>query len=192
VDGGQTNNPSTEELFEAIQDVPTNKVILLPNNKNIILAAEAARDLSTKDVIVVPSRTVAQGLSAMLALNPDSELDDVADTMQELMEDVATGEITTATRTVQLDGVDVAAGEFIGIANGKLCSSGHDMHDVLIDTLRAMEIEEREILTIYYGQDVVQADAEALALEIESEHPDLEIEIQNGGQAHYYYILGAE
>jgi DAK2 domain fusion protein YloV len=192
VDGGQTNNPSTEELFEAIQDVPTDKVILLPNNKNIILAAEAARDLSTKNVVVVPSRTVAQGLSAMLALNPDSELDDVADSMNELMEDVATGEITTATRTVQLDGVDVEAGAYIGIVNGKLCASGQILHDVLAQTLTSMEMEDREILTIYYGQDVAHGDAEVLAQEIEAAHPDLEVEIQNGGQAHYYYILGAE
>ncbi len=192
VDGGQTNNPSTEELFEALQDVPTNKILLLPNNKNIILAAEAARDLSTKDVIVVPTRTVAQGLSAMLALNPDGDLDAIAAEMLEIIEEVATGEITTATRTVQLNGVDVAAGQYIGIANGTLCASGSDIGTVLNATLTAMEVADREILTIYYGQDVSAEDAESLAADIENLYPDLEVEIHHGGQAHYYYILGAE
>lgn len=192
VDGGQTNNPSTEELFEALQDVPTNKILLLPNNKNIILAAEAARDLSTKDVIVVPTRTVAQGLSAMLALNPDGDLDAVAAAMVAIIDDVATGEITTATRTVQLNGVDVATGQYIGIANGVLCASGAEIETVLNTTLTAMNVADREILTIYYGQDVSAEDAEALASEIETLYPDLEVEIHHGGQAHYYYILGAE
>lgn len=192
VNGGQTNNPSTEELYEAIQDVPTNNVILLPNNKNILLAAEAARDLSTKNIIVVPTRTVAQGLSAMLALDPDGSLEDVATAMETLMNDVATGEITTATRTVQLNGVDVATGQYIGIVNGSLCASGSDLQPVLTRALIEMEIEDREILTIYYGEDVSQQDAEALGGEIEALYPDLEVEIHHGGQAHYFYILGAE
>jgi dihydroxyacetone kinase-like predicted kinase len=192
VDGGQTNNPSTEELFEALQDVPTNNILLLPNNKNIILAAEAARDLSTKNVIVVPTRTVAQGLSAMLALDPNGDLDDVAAAMVEIIEDVTTGEITTATRTVQLNGVDVATGEFIGIVNGTLCASGSSIETVLQATLTAMTIEEREILTIYYGEDVSATEARAMAASIGTLYTDLEVELQHGGQAHYHYILGAE
>ncbi len=120
VDGGQTNNPSTEDIFQAIQDVPTNNIILLPNNKNIIMAAEAARELSSKNVTVVPSRTVPQGMMALMQLDLDGDLDEVTAEMRESLDDVATGEITRAVRSVTLDGVTVEDGEFIGIVNGRL------------------------------------------------------------------------
>ena len=127
----------------------------------------------------------------MLALNPDGDLDAIAAEMLEIIEEVATGEITTATRTVQLNGVDVAAGQYIGIANGTLCASGSDIGTVLNATLTAMEVADREILTIYYGQDVSAEDAESLAADIENLYPDLEVEIHHGGQAHLLHF-GAE
>lgn len=192
VNGGQTNNPSTEEIFQAIQDVPTDKVIVLPNNKNIILAAEAARDLSPKQVAVVPSRTAPQGFSAMMALNPDGDLTATADAMQEALDFVATGEITRATRSVTIDGVEVNQGEIIGLVNGRLRASGSSMSETISQVLAKMEMEDRELLSLYYGQDVTLEDANGVAKQIAALYPDVELEILGGGQAHYYYILGGE
>lgn len=192
VSGGQTNNPSTEEILQAIGDVPTDKIVVLPNNKNIILAAEAARDLSAKQVAIIPTRTMPQGIGAMLALNVAGELGSVADDMQSASQEVASGEITVATRTVTLDGVDVEEGQVIGLANGRLCTSGHDMGDVCMATLEAMAMEDRELLSVYYGEDTSRAEAEALIAQVEERYPDIETELLQGGQPHYYYILGAE
>lgn len=192
VTGGQTNNPSIEELFQAIQDVPTDKVIILPNNKNIILAAEAARDLSPKNVTVVPTKTAPQGLSAMLALDPDGDLDEVTAAMHDASQEVSTGEITRATRTVTLDGVEVNEGEFIGLVDGRLCTSGSELAGVLTAVLAAMEMEERELLSLYYGEDISKEAAGALAEQIEAQYEDIEIELLPGGQPYYFYILGAE
>ncbi len=192
VSGGQTNNPSIEELFQAIQDVPTDKVIILPNNKNIILAAEAARDISPKNVTVVPTRTAPQGLSAMLALDPDGDLAEVTAAMQEASQEVSTGEITRATRTVTLDGVEVNEGEFIGLVDGRLCTSGTELTAVLTAVLAAMDMEDRELLSLYYGQDISEEEAGELASQIEEQYEDIEIELLPGGQPYYFYILGAE
>jgi uncharacterized protein len=192
VNGGQTNNPSTEEIFQAIQDVPSNKVIILPNNKNILLAAEAARDLSPKEVAVVPTHTTPQGLSAMLGLNRDGDLEETAKAMEMSYAYVATGEITRATRTVEIDGIKVEEGALLGLVDGRLCASGPEMHDILDSILTGMEMEEREILSIYYGQDVTDAEAAAFGRQIEDRYPDVEIELLPGGQSHYFYILGAE
>jgi DAK2 domain fusion protein YloV len=192
VNGGQSNNPSTEEIFEAIQDVPTNRIVVLPNNKNIILAAEAARDLSPKEVFVVPSRTFPQGVSALLSLNPDGPLEEVGEQMLSACGHVSSGEITLATRSAVLDGVTVGEGQYIGIADGRLCTAGSDMPAILPKVLEEMAMDERELLSIYYGQDVLPAEAESLAKQIESLYPDLEIEVLFGGQAIYHYILGAE
>lgn len=192
VNGGQTNNPSTEEIFQAIQDVPSDKVIILPNNKNIILASEAARDLSPKRVAVVPTVTAPQGFSALLAYDPDGDLEETAVAMGDSAQEVATGEITRATRSVNLDGVDVKEGEMIGLVNGRLCASGAVMESVLAQVLTAMEIEERELISVYFGADVDRDQASAVADQIVESNPDIEVEILAGGQAHYYFILGAE
>ncbi len=192
INGGQTNNPSTEEIFQAIQDVPTDRVIVLPNNKNIFLAAEAARDLSTKNVMVVPTRTVPQGFAALLCLEPDGELEEVVAEMNTAVAEVATGEITLATRSVTLDDVAVNEGEYIGLVNGRLCASGKEMTAVFAQVLSAMEMDEREILTIYYGSGVSAEEAQEVAAQINDLYEDVEIEIMPGGQPHYFYILGAE
>jgi hypothetical protein len=192
VNGGQTNNPSTEEIYQAMEKAPTETIILLPNNKNIILAAEAARDLSDKDVHVVPTRTAPQGISAMLSLNPNGDPEKVAEAMEAYAQQVATGEITRATRSVHLDGVEVKEGEIIGMVDGRLHTSGSEMPAVLEAVLNGMELDEREIISLYYGADVTAAEANEMASKIESLYPDIEIEVLPGGQPYYYYILGAE
>jgi uncharacterized protein len=192
VDGGQTNNPSTEEIFQAIQDVPTDKIIILPNNKNIILAAESARDLSPKQVVVLPTRTVPQGIGAMLRLDPDGELDSTAAAMADAFGHVVSGEITRATRSVTLHGVTCEAGQYIGLLDGQLVASGSDLGALLAALLEKMDVNSRELLSIYAGEDVDPAELAAVGEQIEAKYPQLEVELLSGGQPHYYYILGAE
>ena len=192
VNGGQTNNPSTEELYQAIESVPTDKVIVLPNNSNIFLAAAAARDLSSKDVAVVHSRSIPQGITALMAMRPDGEVSANADAMELMMSHVKTGEITRATRTVELDGIKVKEGAIIGLVDGRLCSSGSDIDVVSTDTLAHMDVQDYGLVTMYYGADLVESEAARLAGRIMSLHPHLEVELVEGGQAHYFYILGAE
>ena len=192
ISGGQTNNPSTEEIYQAIEQVPTDKVIVLPNNKNIFLAAEAARALSAKQVAVVPSCSIPQGISALMALRPDRDVAVNVETMQRSLDLVRTGEITRATRTVELDGVDVKEGSIIALVDGHLCQSGPDERSVLDELLERMNIADCGIVTLYYGSDVSPAQAAETADTIRRLYPDVEVEIVAGGQAHYYYILGAE
>lgn len=192
VNGGQTNNPSTEEIFQAIQDVPTDKVIILPNNKNIFLASNAARELSPKQVAVIPTRTIPQGFSAMLYHDPDGDFEKTAAEMEAALDQIVTGEITRATRTVTLDGVEVHEGEVLGLVNGRLCTSGPKLDGVLERMCLDMEMADRELLSLYYGADVGEAEAQQVAEKIEALYPDIEIEVLPGGQAHYFYILGAE
>lgn len=192
ISGGQTNNPSTEEIFQAIQDVPTDKVIILPNNKNIILAAESARDLSPKQVVVLPTRTIPQGITALLAYNADGDLEEVADAMKSAYAPVSSGEITTATRSVTLDGVAVEEGNYIGIVNGRLCVAGQALEEVWIATLQEMGVANFDLITVYYGQDVTPEAADIFVAGIKSRYTHIEVELVAGGQPHYYYILGAE
>jgi DAK2 domain fusion protein YloV len=190
--GGQTNNPSTEEIYQAIQSLPNDKIIVLPNNKNIHLAAEAASTLCSKSVTVVPTQTAPQGFGAMLAFRPDGDLESTTNEMYEAAQQVSTGQLTRATRSVTLDGVDVQEGHIIGLVDGRLCSSGLDIETVLGDVLENMDVADREILSIYYGADVSEEEAAAVAEKIETDYADLEVELLPGGQAHYFYILGAE
>lgn len=190
--GGQTNNPSTEEIYQAIQDLPSGRVIILPNNKNIQLAAEAAANLSPKMVKVVPTKTAPQGFGAMLSFDPDGDLDETTNDMHEASQQVSTGQLTRATRSVTLDGVEVEEGQIIGLVDGRLCSSGSEIEVVLNDVLESMDVANREIVSIYYGADINEQEAAAVAEKIKSIYADVEIELLPGGQAHYFYILGAE
>jgi DAK2 domain fusion protein YloV len=192
VNGGQTNNPSTEEIYQAIEQLPTDKVVVLPNNKNIFLAAEAARDLSAKQVAVVHSRSIPQGIAAMMCLRPDAGIESNVELMEQSLGLVRTGEITRATRSVELDGVDVKEGEIIGLVDGRLRSSGPDEGAVLDEVLEQMGVAECEIVTIYYGASITIDQAAALTERIRARYPGVEVEVVEGGQAHYFYILGAE
>lgn len=192
VNGGQTNNPSTEEIYQAIDELPTDKIVILPNNKNIILAAEAARDLSVKQVAVVPSRSAPQGIAALMALDPDGDVDANAAAMTRALGLVRTGEITRATRSVQLDGVEVEEGAIIGLADGRLCCSGPDERAVLDSLLERLDATDCGLVTLYYGVDVTLVQAAEAADHVRRRYPDLEVEVIEGGQPHYFYILGAE
>ena len=192
VSGGQTMNPSTEEIVAAIESVGTDKIIVLPNNKNIIMAARSACELCGKKALTVPTRTIPQGVSALLALDPDGDLDEVVAAMTAAAAEVLSGEITLATRDVELDGVRIESGNVLGLADGRVCSAGADIQEVIRETLEKMGIEDRELLTLYFGSDTAQADADAIAGLIQDWYPDLEVELVYGGQPHYYYIISVE
>jgi hypothetical protein len=192
VEGGQTMNPSTEDLLDAFEDLPTDKVILLPNNKNIIMAANNAADLTVKQVAVIPSRTIPQGLAAMFRLAPHGNLDQVATEMNAALEDVDTAEITTAIRSVEIDGVDVQEGETIALFNGKLLSSAKSLEEACVSLLEKLELEEYELITLFYGADVTKQVANQIADSIRASHQQIEVELQDGGQPHYQFIISFE
>ena len=192
VPGGQTMNPSTEELLKAVENTPADDVIILPNNKNIVMAAEQAKSLSEKSVEVVPTVTVPQGISALLALNYQADLATNVRTMVEAAEAIETAEITQAVRSVQIDGMDVEEGEVIGLVNGKLRVKGDQPGKVVVQVLEFMRAQDFEIITLYYGESITADEAQQLADEITGHYPEQEVEIVDGGQPHYHYILSAE
>jgi uncharacterized protein len=193
ITGGQTMNPSTQEMVEAIQRLPTDRILILPNNKNIILAAKQAAELTTTKLVrVVSSRTVPQGVAALLNFSPDNDLEAMCAAMEKAAQGVESGEVTTATRTVEIDNVAVQAGQLIGLHNGLLKVAGNDLTATVMQLLEEMHVAERELVTLYHGADVTPAQAEQLAVVVRATFPGQSIEVHNGGQPHYQYILSAE
>jgi DAK2 domain fusion protein YloV len=192
VEGGQTMNPSTQEILAAFENLPTDKIVILPNNKNIILAANQAKEVTVKSVAVVPSRTVPQGLAAMLAHNPDGEVDAVADKMSKSLASVQTGEITIATRTVEIDGVNVESGQVIALLDGKLVLSSTNIEGAVMGFLEKAEADKRELITFYYGEDINRNEAFRIADVAREKYPSQEIEVQDGGQPHYPFLISVE
>jgi DAK2 domain fusion protein YloV len=192
VKGGQTMNPSTQDLLQAIEQLPTDQAIVLPNNANVIMAARQSCQLTDKTVAVVPSRFVTQGVAALLALNYQADLETNVESMQRAMEDIETGEITFATRSATVNGVAVADGEIIGLHNGELKVSGATIEEVARDLLRAMNSRDREIITLYYGEDIGEEEAHELADLLQGDWPEQDIEVIPGGQPHYHYIISVE
>ena len=192
VSGGQTMNPSTQEILAAFENLPTDKIIVLPNNKNIILAATQAGQVTVKKVQVVPSRTVPQGLAAMLAHNPDGELISVSEKMTRALGEVQTGELTVATRTVEIDGVNVKEGEVIALLDGNLVASSKSIEEGVMAFLKKARAGEHELITVYYGAGVDQSEANRIADVVRQAYPGQEIELQDGGQPHYQFIISVE
>jgi uncharacterized protein len=192
VEGGQTMNPSTEEILKSFEDLPTEKIVILPNNKNIILAAQNAADVSVKNVVVIPTKTIPQGLNAMLRHDPGGNLENVAVEMQEAIEEVETGEITTATRSVEINGVKVEQGEVISLLNGKLIASSQQLDQACLDLLAAAKTEDRERITLFYGENITIEEVNLVAEKISAVYPSHEIEIHEGNQPHYQLIIAIE
>jgi len=192
VSGGQTMNPSTEDLLKAVESVASDEIIILPNNKNIIMTAEQTKALSEKRIFVVPTITIPQGISALLALNYQSDLEANTRVMGEAARSIQTIEVTTAVRSAQVNGMSVREGEFIGLVNGKLMVKGSSPAPVVLQALAEIRATCYEIITVYYGESVTEDEAEELAGRIHEHHPEQEIEIVDGGQPHYHYILSAE
>ena len=192
VEGGQTKNPSTQDILNSFEDLPTDKVIILPNNKNIIMAANQAKEVTVKQVAVVPSRTVPQGLAAMLSLNPDGELEAVAEKMTKALNDVKTGEITVAVRSVEIDGVKVETGQVIALLDGKLVASAGSLEEGCLALLDKSNADEHELITLFYGENLSHVEANRVADLIRQKYPSQEVEVQEGGQSHYQFIISVE
>lgn len=192
VEGGQTMNPSTQEIIRAFENLPTDKVIILPNNKNIILAAQAASQLTVKKTAVIPCRSVPQGLAAMLRLAPDGDFNSVVSDMTAAIQDVDTGEITNATRSVEIDGVEIKEGQIIALYNGKLALAAPSLEEACLKLLDKAKAAERELITMFYGANVPKQEVNQIADSIRSSYPNLEVEVQEGGQPHYQFIISIE
>ena len=192
VPGGQTMNPSTEELLKAVDAVGPEQVILLPNNSNVMLSARQVAGLTSKTIYIVPTETMPQGIAALLGFNFEADFESNCKAMTEAAKNIQTAEITTAVRTAQIDGVRVREGDYIGLVNGNLAIAGQDMEHVIHESLQGMHIERYEIVTLYFGEDVTRQQAEETARHIKEKYSHLEIEVVDGGQPLYAYILSAE
>lgn len=192
VSGGQTMNPSTQDILRAFENLPTDKVIILPNNKNIIMAANQAKEVTVKQVAVVPSKTIPQGLAAMLSLDPDGEVDAVAEKMTKALSLVRTGEITVATRSVEIDGVHCDDGQVIALLDGRLVASSNTVEESVLALLDKAEAAEHELITLVFGEDLPHAEAHRIADLVREKYPDQEVEVQEGGQPHYHFIISVE
>jgi len=192
VEGGQTMNPSTQEILNAYENLPTDKVIILPNNKNIILAANSAAELTDKKIAVIPSRTIPQGLAAMLRLAPDGDFDEVVRGMIAALDSVESGEITTATRSVEIDGVTVQEGQTIALLNGKLVLAAENLESACVGLLEKANVDQYELITLFIGADVQKSEVNRITDIIRLAYPDQEVEVQEGGQPHYQFIISIE
>jgi DAK2 domain fusion protein YloV len=192
VPGGQTMNPSTQDFVQLLDALPTDRALLLPNNSNVILAARQAAELSKKQVLVVPSKTIPQGIAAMLAFNEQRDLEANARAMEAALKHVQTGEVTTATRSVEFNGLKVEQGQVIGLLNDELTTAAATVDEAVWALLDQMGADNLEIVTLYFGNGLNAQAAEALAQAIRERYQQLEVEVVEGGQPHYDYIISAE
>ena len=193
ISGGQTMNPSTEDILNAVMKIPAKTVFVLPNNSNIILAATQADVLcDEKDIIVIPTKTIPQGISALVSFDPTGDADSNKDNMMEAIDCVLSGQVTYAVRDTQIDGHDVKKGDYIAINDEGLVASETDIKDSVIKMLDGMVSDDYELISIYYGSDVDEADAEAIAAVVEEKYSYLDVELEYGGQPVYYYIISVE
>lgn len=192
IEGGQTMNPSTEDIVKAITEVNAKKVIILPNNKNIIMAAQQAADVTDGDVIVIPSKTVPQGMTALLAFNPSADLHANEETMNESLKHVKTGQITFAVRDTSIEGLTIEKDDFMGINEGKITVKNKNKLEAAKELLKNMVDEDSEILTILQGEDTSDQEVEDIVAFIEEQYKDVEVEVHNGMQPLYSFIFAIE
>jgi len=193
IEGGQTMNPSTEDMLNAIEKVNADTVFILPNNKNIILAANQAQTLvEDKNVVVVPTKTVPQGITAVINFVPDLSAEENEETMTEEIKNVKTGQVTYAVRDTMIDDKEIKEGDYMGIGDAGILSVGKDIAEITFEMIASMIDEDTELISIYYGEEVSEEDAEALKERVEEAYADCDVELQNGGQPIYYYIVSAE
>jgi DAK2 domain fusion protein YloV len=192
IEGGQTMNPSTQEIIRTFENLPTDKIIILPNNPNIIMTAQSAAKLTVKHVEVIPSQSIPQGLAAMLRLAPEKEIEEVAADMTEALAEVETGEITIATRSVEIDGVRVQEGQIIALHNGKLVLSATSLEEACLGLLQMACASDYELITLFYGDNVAHKEVIRIADDIRKAYPEQEVEVQEGCQPHYQFIISIE
>lgn len=191
--GGQTMNPSTEDMLNAIEDVNADNIFILPNNKNIILAAnQAASLMEEKNIFVIPTKTVPQGITALINFMPDKTAEENAEQMTAELENVKTGQVTYAVRDTLIDDKEIKQGDYMGIGDSSILSVGQDMEAVTKEMVAQMVDEDSAIISVYYGEEIESDAAEALGNELEALYPDCEVEVHSGGQPIYYYVISVE
>ena len=193
IEGGQTMNPSTEDMLNAIEKVNADTIYILPNNKNIILAANQAQSLvEDKKIMVIPTKTVPQGITAVINYVQDLSAEENADSMKEEIGNVKTGQVTYAVRDTMIDDKEIRQGDFMGIGDSGILSVGTDMEEVTLKMVEEMTDEDSELISIYYGSEVDETQAEQLANKVQEKNPGCDVELQYGGQPIYYYIVSVE
>ena len=193
IEGGQTMNPSTEDILNAVDKVNADVIYVLPNNKNIILAAEQAKMLvEDKKLIVIPSKTVPQGITAIVNYIDGDSVEDNTETMTEEMSHVKSGQVTYAVRDTVIDDKTITEGDIMGIGDAGILSVTKDISSSTMELIDHLMDDDSELISIYYGTDISEEDAEELAAAVEEKYPDVDVELQNGGQPIYYYVLSVE
>lgn len=193
IEGGQTMNPSTDDMLNAIDQVNADHIFILPNNKNIILAANQAQSLTKdKDIIVIPTKTVPQGITAVISYMPESDVDSNIEAMKEGIANVKTGQVTYAVRDTHIDDKEIHEGDIMGIGDKGILAVGQSVEETTKEMLAQLVDDDSELISLYYGQDVQQEDAEAFAQKIEELYPDVDVDVHSGGQPIYYYVLSVE
>ncbi len=193
IEGGQTMNPSTEDMLNAIASINADSIFIFPNNKNIILAANQARDMTKdKKIIVIPTKTIPQGISALVAYVPDLSVDENEKLMSDSIAAVKTGQVTYAVRDTSIDGVEIHQDDYMGIGDKGILSNGRDLEEVILNMLDKMVDDASELVTVYFGKDVEESAASEICGKIGSRFPALEVDAQAGGQPVYYYIISVE
>lgn len=193
IEGGQTMNPSTEDMLNAIAKVNADTVFILPNNKNIIMAANQAMNMTEdKKVVVVPTKTVPQGITALISFVPGMDPEDNAATMECDIKNVSTGQVTYAVRDTMIDDKEIHQGDYMGIGDAGILSVGKSVHDTTLEMIKAMVDDDKEMITIYYGEEVPEEDGNKLVEDLSTLYPDIEVDLQYGGQPIYYYFVSVE
>lgn len=193
IEGGQTMNPSTDDMLTAIDEVNADHIFILPNNKNIILAANQAQTLTKdKDIIVIPTKTVPQGITAVISYMPEADVDTNLEAMQDAVKNVKTGQVTYAVRDTKIDDKVIHEGDIMGIGDQGILSVGQSVEETTKDMLAQLVDEDSELISLYYGQDIQAEDAEKFTQALEDIYPDIDIDVHMGGQPIYYYVLSVE
>lgn len=193
IEGGQTMNPSTEDMLNAIAHVNAKNIFILPNNKNIIMAANQAADLTEdKKIYVIPTKTIPQGIVAMINFMPELTPDENAESMTDALEGIQTGQVTYAVRDTEIDNIKINKDDYMGVGDKTILSAGPNLDEVILEMLSKMVTEDSSIITIYYGEDKSEEDAQAVAEALTEAYPDCEVEVYNGGQPIYYYFISVE
>ena len=192
IEGGQTMNPSVEDILHAVEKVNSDNVIILPNNKNIIMAAERVKELTKKKCVVLPTSEVPEGISAAIVFDPSLDFDTNVEEMTEAFKRIKCGEVTMAIRNTELDGFKISEGDYIGLDSKKIVSKSDNVDDAVVDLIDKIKSAENEVITLYYGQDVKEQEANDLVAKLEERFDDSEVVCYNGGQPHYYYMVSVE
>ena len=192
IEGGQTMNPSTQDMMECISKLNAEHIFILPNNKNIIMAANQAAEIADKDVRVIPTKSIPQGITCITMFNPEQDVDSNEASLMEALDMVKTGSVTYAVRDTEMDGIEIKEGNMLGLVEGKIKKVGEDYFEVAKEILESMIDDESELITIFYGSDVDESKIEDFVTELEEKYEDFDVQCYKGDQPLYYFIMSVE